>query len=189
MPLELARVGIQRHDGVAVEIVSGPRIAIEIRTGVARPPVGQVERRIVRSRGPHRPSTVLPRISRPGIVSCFAGFWNHVEAPDLFAGLRVIGRDETADAVLSARRADDHLVLHDQRRVGDRIALLGDRHGRVPLQFAGLGVDGDKVRIRGAQVQSVSQDREPAVDSSAARLRVGGGKVLVGPPHRAASRV
>src|SRR5207244_4210992 len=82
-------------------------------------PVRQVQRRIVRAGHPDRSAAVLPRLARPCLAASLAGAGNRVEAPELAAALRIIGGDKSADAVLAAADADNHLVLDDVRRQRD----------------------------------------------------------------------
>src|SRR6202011_1769793 len=42
VPLELARVGIERNHAAGIEIIAGPHIAIHVRTGIAGAPVDEI---------------------------------------------------------------------------------------------------------------------------------------------------
>ena len=76
------------------------------------------------------------------------------------------------DAVLTAGHADDDVVAHDERRVGDAVpeGRVGDF--LVPEHFAGLGVERDEVGVEGAHVDvGPAVDRDPAVVGAAAEDR------------------
>ena len=144
MPFQLAGVGVERDDRIGVEVVAWPLRAVVVGAGVADAPIRQVELRIVGAGHPDRAAAVLPGVGiaealrvgfgqrLPRLVAGLAGRRNRVEAPCLLAGRRVVGGDEAADAVLAAADADDHLVLDDQRRVRDRIAVRGLRDRGLP---------------------------------------------------------
>src|SRR6185436_18561910 len=108
-------------------VVAEPVGAVHLRPGVARAPIEQVERGIVRTGDPGRRAAALPRVALPGVVARFAVAGDRVEAPRPFSRLGVVGVDETANAVLAAGHADDDLVLHDERRAGDFLARVGVR--------------------------------------------------------------
>ena len=113
-------------------------------------------------------AAALPRVARPRVVAWFTGTGNRVEPPRALAGLRVVGVDESADAVLTARDADDHLVVHDERRERRGVALLVFLHRRVPGDRAGLHVERDQVRVERRHEQLVAEDAEPVIDEAAA---------------------
>ncbi len=102
---------------------------------------------------------------------------------------RVVGGDEPADAVLAARHADDHLVLHHQRRHGQRIAERVVRHLRVPDRLAALRVDGHEVRVERAHEQRVAEDRDAAIDLAAADAKRRRQHVVIDPEHAAGLRI
>ena len=125
MPLQLACIGVERDHGAAVKIVALARVAIPIRPGIAGSPESEIGFRIVGAGFPDRRAAVQIRIARPSLIARLSGTGHRVKAPNLFASVRVKGRDEAADAVLAAGHASDHLVLHHQRRMRHRVALLG----------------------------------------------------------------
>ena len=88
VPLQLAGVGVERDDRVGIEVVAGPLIGIPVGPRIADAPVGQVQRRIVRTGDPDRAAAVLPRVALPGFVPGSPGAGNRVEPPELLAGLR-----------------------------------------------------------------------------------------------------
>ena len=131
----------------------------------------------------------LRRARLPGLVAFLSRTWDRVEAPRLLAGVGVVGSDEAADAVLAAADADDHLVLHHERRVRDRVA--GRRSGDLGLPHlpSGLRVDGNQVGVQRAHEQRLAQDRDAAVVRSAADDAIGIGRVAIDPEHAAGERV
>jgi hypothetical protein len=89
-----------------------------------------------------------PGITAPALVSRFSGTRDRVKTPDFFTGFHIPGSDESANAELSAGSARDDLVLHDERRVRERVSLLriASRLG-LPELTTVAGVDGDDSRV------------------------------------------
>ena len=104
-----------------------------------------------------------------------------VEAPRALAGLRVVRVDESADAVLGAGDADDHLVLDDERREGHRVAGAVIDELDVEQHAAGLHVERDQMRIERPHEQPIAEDAEAAVDGAAAQLQLFGQLTPVAP--------
>ena len=112
-----------------------------------------------------------------------------VEAPRALAGLRVVGVDEAANAVLAAGDADDHLVLDDQRRDRRGVADLVVLERRVPDDGAGLHVEREQVRVERGHEQLVAEHAEAAVDEAAAGGQVRRQLAAVAPDLAAGPRV
>ena len=103
-----------------------------------------------------------------------------VPAPHLLAGHGIVRRHVAADAVLTARHADDHVVVDHQRRVRDAVAVgrVGDLD--VPDDFARRRVEGDKTGVEGSHVHVRAVDGDAAIVRAAAVDR-GAELVLVAP--------
>src|SRR5205085_1356420 len=131
VPAGLAGVDVDGDERRRVEVVPLARVAVPVRARVAGAPVDQPQRRIVGAGQPRRAAAVHPAVAGPAFAARFAGRWYRPEAPRQFSGLRVVGVEEAADAGLAAADADDHLVVDDQRRGGDRVAgrVLADVDG------------------------------------------------------------
>src|ERR1039458_4947188 len=69
VPLHGARVRIERHDALGVEVVAHAHIAVEVRRGVANSPIESIEFRIVTLREPGVSACVLPGVAGPGFGS------------------------------------------------------------------------------------------------------------------------
>src|SRR4029077_12977352 len=143
VPLQFSRVRVERDDRIGVEVVAGPLLAVVIRADVADAPVRQIQLRSGGAGQPNRSAAVFPRVgiakafalrrtALPRVRSLFAWRRNRVEAPRLFSCRHVIRGNESADAVLAAADADDHLVLDDERRVRDRVPRLRARDLALP---------------------------------------------------------
>src|SRR4029077_20399021 len=104
----------------------------------------------------------------PAVVTRFAGAGYRVEAPRLFSGPRIQRDDEAADAELLAADADNHFVLHHERRQRDRISELDIGQRVVPDLAAAPGIDRDDVRVERPHEQRVAEDRDAAVVGTAA---------------------
>ncbi len=132
MPFQFAGVGVQGERRIGIEIGAFALRRVPVRAGIADAPIGQVEFGVVGSGDPDGRAAVTPGVAGgPGIVARFAGPGNGVEAPDLLSRLRVVSGHETADPVLAARYAHDHLVLYHERR---------ERHGVAGFIVGHLGV-------------------------------------------------
>ena len=92
-------------------------------------------------------------------------------------------------AVFAAADADDHLVLHDERRQADGVSvgMLGDLH--VPEETAAARIDGDEACVERAHEQRVAEDRQPAIVGAAAHLEVRRDGMLVDPEDPAGLRI
>ena len=126
IPFQLAGIGVERDDAIAIEVVAAAVVAIPIGTGVADAPVSEIELGIVGAGDPHGGAASLPGIAGPGFVAGLARAGDGVEAPGFLAGGGVEGGDETADAELAAGDSHDDFVFDDQRGVREgvtRVAL------------------------------------------------------------------
>src|SRR6516164_3963937 len=109
--LHLAGRGIERYGRRCEEVVAGPLIA-HPGSAVAGPPERQVRLRIVRAGDPDRTAASPPLISgRPRFAAGLAGRRYRVGSPDLLARLGIVGSNESANAQLAARRADNDLTF------------------------------------------------------------------------------
>ena len=122
----------------------------------------------------------MTELPRPG---------NRVKAPRPLARLDVVGVDESADAVLAARRARHHLVFHHQRRERPRVTLGIVDHLRLPQQASGLAVEGDRVGVERSHEQPVAEHAQPAVDQPAAGDQLRRQIPRIAPEPRAGLRV
>ena len=189
VPLQRAGVGVERDHRVGVEVVAGPQVRVPVGAGVADAPVGQVERRVVRRRQPHRSAAGLPRVAAPRLVAALARPRHRVEAPQLLAGGGIERGDEAANAVLAAADADEDLVLHRERRHRDRVAQLRVADRNVPERPPTGGVDGHEMAVERAHEERRAEDGEPAVVGAAADARLGRRGVAVLPEHAPRLRV
>src|SRR5438552_3186624 len=152
MPARLAGLDVDRDERARVEIVALARIAVPVGTRIARAPVEQLQRGIVRAGQPRRAAAVHPAVAGPRLAAGFAGRWHREEAPDLLAGLRIVRVEESANARLAAADADDHLAVDDERRGGDRVArrILADVDR--PSLDARLRVEREEIPVERADV-------------------------------------
>src|SRR6185503_19236515 len=163
---------------VAVQVVALAALAVIVGTGIADAVIREVELRIVGARHPDAGAAALPRVAGPRVVAALAGPRNGVEAPRALPGLRVVGVDEAADAVLAAGDADNHLVLDDERRDGGRVPLREVFERRVPDDRAGLHVERQQVRVERRHEEAIAEDAESPVDEAAARGEAAGRRQL-----------
>src|SRR5438045_6906398 len=100
MPLQLARIRIERDDRIAIKIVSQAKLWGLVRRGVSSSPVREVEIRIVGPGIPYGGASNLPGISRPCLVAGLTGRRYGPESPRFPAGNDIEGGDEAAHATL-----------------------------------------------------------------------------------------
>src|SRR6202034_2036479 len=96
-PRQLPRIGIERQRGVGIQrrAIAGAAAYAHPRLGLRRPPVGQVQVRIVASRDPRldaRPESV--RQPTPSVAAGFAFERDRSKTPRFLTGLGVIGADK-----------------------------------------------------------------------------------------------
>src|SRR5579885_1028407 len=77
-PFQLAGIGVQRDDGIGIEVVAFALRRIPVRARVSGSPEREVQCGIVRTRGPDRAASMLPVITLPCFVSSLAGTGNGV---------------------------------------------------------------------------------------------------------------
>ena len=189
MPLELARVGIDRHQAARVQIVAGAHVAIHARPGVARAPIDQVQIGIVGSGDPCGPAAALPRVARPGISARLAFGRNGVKAPGAFTRLRIVGVNEATNTVFAAGDAENDEIFHGERREREAVAFAVV-HGRdVPDDVAGFRVQSNHMRVERAKENFVAKNRQAAIDAPAAGANVRRERALVLPNGPAGARV
>ena len=169
IPDDFAGIGIEGQGRVVIEVpVVGPADQkLRRRRSDRRADVDQVQLRVVARH--HPGADVLPFLERhptPGLVARLAGGRNRAPAPQLRAGLRVVGGDHAA--VGSGRRhaasSRDHLAVGDDR--------AGALHGGVlpvvqnlglPRQPAGPRVEGEDVVVHARVDDERAVDRQVAV--------------------------
>ncbi len=90
---------------------------------------------------------------------------------------------------VTAARADQHLVVDDERRHRDRVVIgrIGD--AGAPLELPADRIDGDQMRVDGAHEQGLAVDGETAVDHAATGARLGRVLVGEGPEHAPGRRI
>ena len=96
---------------------------------------------------------------------------NGIKAPRQLAGLRVVGGNVSADAVLAAAVADDHSSLHDARRASDGVAQLRIDGELLPNFVAGCRIERDQASIERADIKLAFPDGDAAIHYVAAGAR------------------
>jgi len=180
---DLAALGVDRHDGVGVEVVAFAHASIEVRAGVAGIEIKEVQLGVERGGGPAVPAAARPSlpVGGPGLGPGLSRGRNHVAPPDALAGLELEGVGVTAHAELPSGAADDHHVLDDQRR--HRRALTGPYVAErlVPDALARLGVQREHVGVEGRDEHLPIGHGAAAIDVAAAQRHVVRGRVLAAP--------
>src|SRR5262249_17921602 len=117
---------------------------------------------------------MLPRVTLtlPCLMTRLTRARNGVEAPDFTTSAYAVRSDEAANAELSTGDTDDDFVFQDEWSNRHRVSGRRIGHLRVPERPSCFGVECDKVRIQRREEKRVAENREAAVDGSAARLHV-----------------
>ena len=189
MPLELSRLRGQRQHRVGIEIVPLTRLAIPVRGGIACGPEEHVLLGVVRACDPSRSPPVLPRVTRPGFYPFLPLTWDRIATPLALACLHVIGIDITADAILAAGNAYDHLVLDHQGGYGGAIAVGVLVHFGVPHYRPCLTVQRYQPRVQSRHEHLVVGNGHSAVGRPTADAQVVGERVVVPPQGFTGGRV
>src|SRR5262245_15316054 len=114
---DFASIRVEGEHRRGIEIV--PRVHIPWPgRGIPRPPGGQVTRWSIVAGDPYRHPPSLPGLTRPGVVARLARTWDGIGLPYLLARLRIIGRNEAANAQLATGGTHHDLALGNQRRQG-----------------------------------------------------------------------
>src|SRR3984885_13312466 len=116
IPVYGAGVGVQRQQGIAVEVVACPPRAAIRRRRISRRPENLIRSRIIGSRVPGRGPPRFPGIALPTFMPGLAWPRNRIEAPFAFARRRVIRINKPAYSILPAGNTDHHQTLHRERR-------------------------------------------------------------------------
>src|SRR6185436_18753385 len=101
--------------------------------------------------------------------------------PDQRAGGGVVCPHESADAVLGARRADDHLIVDDEGRHRFRVTFGWICYRGHPLFLASLLIEGNELGVERRHIHVTAGYCDTAVVGSAARRADRGVLVLVAP--------
>ncbi len=133
---------------------------------MGRAPVSQVQVGIVAAGDPaFRARAKHIREPAPGVAARLALHRNGVEAPDLFAGGRIVSADEAF--LLAIRSATsqtlDQLAVHGKRSAGGGVRALGAvADGGIPDDLTVAGVEGHQVRFGGGYENLVAVNRDAA---------------------------
>ena len=185
-PDRLPVVGTPREDAGGPLVVALAQLGIPW-PGVRGAVIEEIEIGVVGDPAPHRPAADLPGVVRPrrdAEVFAFVGIVEGVEvradqhvlvgtgvvgAPGELARLRVERGDPSAHAHLAAAVADEHFVLHDERRHRDRLAVRIVRDVRDPHFLAALGVDRARAPVQRVEKNLPVRVRRAAIHDVAAR--------------------
>src|SRR5207244_13166939 len=133
--------GIQRQQRTGIKVVAWTVVAVPVWSWVSRHPIERAQLRIVRAGEPRRSSAGLPAVlAAPRLAAGLTGSGNRVTPPDALAGLRVVGVDESANARLGARHADDDLAVDGERRESEVVAESDVVDVIVPVDHGGIGI-------------------------------------------------
>ena len=185
-PFGLAGIGIAREQRRGPFVVARTLLLVP-RARIAGAVIDQVQVRIVSDPSPHRSSSGLPSVARPGrdaeiravigrVERVESGADQHVPVrpggigpPQDLAGSDIERRQPAAHAELAARVADQHLSLHDQRRHRDRFAGVDVAQFGLPELLAGLCVQRDRVVVEGVEEELAVRVGRATVDDVTAR--------------------
>ena len=175
VPLVVAGGEVDRDQRVGVQVVPGALRAVEVGRGIAGDEKYRLGLAVDRGRHPHaaaqrlveaaalRGELLLFRRDVPlhvaagGVVLRPHAFvplvGNRIERPQELAGLGVECLHKTADSVLAAVGADQHLALHHGRSHGLGVALLRIGDLNLPGDLAGLGVERHELGVERTHVE------------------------------------
>src|SRR5207247_3159480 len=109
IPAQLTGIRIERKKRAGVEIVALAIVAVVIGIGIARAVEDKVQRRIVTTRHPCRPTTTRGDLgAAPRLTTRRARQSNLVKAPGAQAAKRFLGSDVAAATYMASGNADGH---------------------------------------------------------------------------------
>ena len=157
VPLQLSGIEIERDRRHGVQIVAAAHVG-DPRRGVAGAEVQEIRGGIVGAGMPDGAAADLPRVGRPRLAPWLPGRGDRVPAP---------------------QAPDDHLALHDHGGLRHEVAfgVVGDL--RLPYRLPRLGLEGDEIRVQGAEDHLVFRKRDAAIVRNEAHERA---DVLGNPP-------
>src|SRR6266508_181323 len=170
VPLELARLQVERADRRRIEVLAGALAAEPVRAGVAGRDVEEPELRVDRRRLPDRPAAaeVLLRARGPRIAARLARSRGCVPTPHGLPGRGVERLQERPRSILGADDADVDLPVDIGRRSGDRLPELPFDEPSLPERPAGLLVERNHPAVELSQVHAAVADRDaPVVPATA----------------------
>ena len=173
MPAPLARVGVQRDDAVREEVVPRSALAIEVRGGVAGPPIDQVRLAVVRPGHPGAAAAVLPGIVglRPCLGKGITRPGHGPEPPHERACRLVVTVEVAARAPVAIAHPDHDLVLDDERRLRQPVLLAVVGDARLPNAAPVARVQRNQAAVRRREKEPVLRERDAAVDLGFDSLR------------------
>ena len=172
VPAQLTGIGIQRHDRIGIEIITGSQIAVIVRVWIAYSPIDQIQFGVIAAI--HPGAAPAPRqhlrVVWPGLTARLTRPWNGIETPESIARSRVIGIDKAPGCVLATGDADDDFIIEYQRRQGGGVALAVICQHHVPEYVAAAAVERQQMCIQRHHEQAVSQHAETTIDRCAGAI-------------------
>ena len=114
------------------------------------------------------PRSILLAVRGPRLGARLARRRDRVGAPHAVAGLRVHRLEEAARAEVGADDADVDLPVEEERRAGDRLALLPLHELARPDDGSRLLVERAHLAVELAEVDAAVAERDAAVQPAAA---------------------
>ena len=177
VPLQLAGVGVERDDAVAVQVVAETLAAVPVGRGIAGAEVDEVRLGVVRAAVPDAGAAGLPRVARPRLVAGLALAGDRVEAPDFFAGLSRRRRQMNPRTprsppamptmILSLTTTGAWVMAYFSVTLSPSFAAATSQ--TILPVFASIAT---QVRVDRAHVERVAEDRQAAAHAAAARARL-----------------
>src|SRR5467141_4974243 len=179
--LDLPGAGGDGDHRAGEEIVAGTLIA-EPWAAVAGAPESEIGLGVIGAGDPDRsPAPLIVVTARgPGLAARLARRGHRIGLPELLAGLRIEGREEAACAQFTARYAEQHLAVDDERRERQVVAFLVVVDFGGPGFLAGPGVDRDQHRFRCGEIDLVAV-KPHAATGRVQRSHVFGERAFIAP--------
>ena len=136
MPLQLPGRRIQCQNRAGIQVIPAAVFIVQIRPGIPGGPVQRVRLRIESPREPRHRAGMIDALALPRLRPRLAALRHGPESPQLFARGLIVGRHETARALLAPRRSRNHHPSHRQRSRRRVIVLPPIRHLGFPLHGA-----------------------------------------------------
>ncbi len=166
MPFAASGLRVERDHRIGIQVVALAVVTDHVRPGVADGPVQRVELRVVAAGHPRRRARMIDRVALPCFRPGLAARRDGPESPDLLAGRLLVGRNESARALIPSGDACDHQIADDHRRAGAVVVLAPVGHLRLPQERAAGTIERDEMRVVGRHEDALAADCDAAIDAS-----------------------
>src|SRR6056300_1274136 len=112
IPLEFARICLQRDYRVGVEIIAGANVCVHVWPWITSAPENEIRLWIVGACHPSWSAACFPGIAEPCVIVRVVFACGCPEAPAQLSRVHIIGIDKAANTGFATAHADQHHVFY-----------------------------------------------------------------------------